>query len=149
MSHDLKPRADEHLDAALAGALVQDPRPFYRVVLKHLRDRTPEAFDRASAYYASELVPAVASGADPLAAWLEYGQRLARELGSGRTVVVDETGRSAETSDPAGDAGLVLFLPDDAGAPALALRCPAVPSPAQRATLELLVEGRLTASAYD
>lgn len=145
---DLKSRADARLETALGDADQQDPRPLYRPALKHLRDRDPEAFRDALRYFEEELIPAVAGEADPLDAWLEYGRRLARALGDGRLVELDSTGRARPVSDPAEARGLVLHLPDEAAAPALALRYPADPSKAQKAAFELLIEGRQTASAY-
>ena len=145
---DPKDRADARLETALQDADQQDPRPLYRPALRHLRDREPEAFQDALRYFEEELIPAVAGETDPLAAWLDYGRRLARALGEGRLVELDSTGRARPVRDPGEARGLVLHLPDDTAAPALALRSPRDPSPAQRAALELLVQGRQTASAY-
>lgn len=136
------------MEAALENAAVRDPRPFYRMALRHLRQTDPEGFQRALSYYEGELVPAVAGGDDALATWTEYGAVLARALGPGRAVDLDRTGR-ARPADPAGDLeGLVLYLPDDPAPPVLVLRYPRDASPAQHAAYELLVEGRQTASAY-
>lgn len=146
---DLKARADARLETALQDTDRQDPRRLYRPALKYLRSERPAAFQDALRYFEEELIPAVAGQADPLAAWLEYGRRLARALGDGRLLELDSTGRARPVSDPADARGLVLHLPDDAGAPALVLRHPTAPSPAQQAAFELLVEGRQTASAYD
>lgn len=145
---DPRTRAEARLEAALQDADCADPRPLYRRALRYLRDRQPEAFQAALDYFEEELIPAVASEADPLAAWLDYGRRLARALGDGRLVEMDSTGRARPVTDPAEARGLVLHLPDDATAPALALRCPRDPSKAQQATFELLVDGRQTASEY-
>jgi hypothetical protein len=149
MTEDMKRQADERLRAALEGAGVRDPRPLYRPVIKYLRDHDPGAFARASAYYEEEVVPAIAGGEAPLDRWLEYGLRLAAELGTGRTVEVDRSGRAREADEPTDSGQILLFLPDPGDAPALVLRWPAALSPPQQATLELLVEGRTTASAYD
>lgn len=145
---DPKNRADARLEAALPDADRADPRPLYRPALKYLRARKPDAFREALRYFEEELIPAVAGEADPLAAWLEYGRRLAVALGEGRLVELDSTGRARPCTDPAGARGLVLHLPDDADAPALALRHPGSPSRAQQAAFELLVGGRQVASAY-
>lgn len=145
---DPKDRADARLETALQDADQQDPRPLYRPALRHLRDRHPEAFRDALRHLEEELIPAVAGEADPLAAWLEYGRRLASALGDGRLVELDSTGRARPVRDPGEARGLVLHLPDDTAAPALVLRYPADPSKAQQATFELLVEGRQTASMY-
>ena len=153
MSDDLRARADARLEAALAAAPWRDPRPYLRRLLKHLKERDLAAFERALAYFDSTLVPAVAGEADPLAEWLEYGRVLCSLAGAGRIVAIDGSGRAAEAEAEAeGDAlpgGLLLYLPDDPEAPAAVLRCPRDATPAQEASVELLVLGRVTATAYD
>ena len=146
---DPRNRADARLETALRDTDRQDPRPHYRRALKYLRDRNPDAFQDALRYFEEELIPAVAGEADPLEAWLGYGRHLARSLGDGRLVELDSTGRARPVNDPTTARGLVLHIPDDASTPPLVLRCPTEPSKAQQAALELLVEGRQTASAYD
>lgn len=149
MNDDLKARAAARLGAALDGADQGDPRPYYRRVLRYLKDRDAGAFDRATRYFENELVPACAGEADPLEAWLAYGRRLCSELGAGRTMELDSTGRARPVDDPASARGLVLYLPDAETAPVLVLRGPRAPSDAQKAAVELLVHGRQTASAYE
>jgi hypothetical protein len=148
MSDESKARADARLEAALGGTGRRDPRPSYRLALRYLKDRDPDGFHRARRYFEEELVPEVAGGADPLQAWTEYGRRLAEGLGPGRTMDLDATGRARRLEDPGDAAGLVLYVPDDEQAPVLVLQCPSEPSKAQNAALELLVDGRQTASAY-
>jgi hypothetical protein len=149
MSDELKSRADARLTAALDHEdAPADPRPLFRPVLRYLRERDPEAFARAIAHFEDVLVPAVAGEADALRAWVEYGLLLAEALGPGRTVEVDRTGRARPADDPMSSRDLLLHIPEAEAAPALVLRQPAAGSPAQVATLELLVEGRVTASAY-
>lgn len=147
MSDDARARADDRLEAALTGADRRDPRPFYRRVLRHLRERDPEAFRRALDHFEQELVPGSLE-ADPLAAWLEYGLRLAKELGGGRLVDVDGTGRTRPADDPAAALGLLLHVPDAPSAPVVVLRYPSEATAPQHATYELLVEGRVVASTY-
>jgi hypothetical protein len=149
MSDELKSRADARLVAALeAEAAPADPRPLFRPVLRYLREREPAAFDRAIAHFEEVLVPAVAGDADPLRTWVEYGLLLAGALGAGRTVAVDHTGRARSIDDVTTARELVLHIPEAEAAPVLVLRQPAACSPAQVATMELLVAGRVTASAY-
>ncbi len=150
MSSDLKQRAEARLEAALAvpGAPA-DPRPLYRPALRHLRETDPTAFARAISFFEETLVPAVAAEADALGTWLEYGRLLVSALAPGRLLEVDGTGRAREVDDATGACGLVLFLPDSGAAPVLVLRQPSEASPAQAATIELLVAGRVTASGYD
>lgn len=148
MDEETKARAESRLEAAIEAAPLMDPRPFYRSALRHLREADMEAFQRALRYYEDELVPAVAGGADPLPAWSEYGDVLARALGSGRTVELDATGRARPIDAVSEAEGLVLYLPDDTTPPVLVLRYPRDASAAQHAAYELLVEGRQTASVY-
>lgn len=145
---DAKTRADARLETALRDADQKDPRPYYRAALRALKQSDPDSFQEALRYFEEELTPAVAGEADPLDAWAEYGQLLARLMGPGRTVELDSRGRARPTSEPARARGLVLHLPDEARTPATVLRFPGDPSPAQQAAYELLVEGRQTASAY-
>jgi hypothetical protein len=149
MSDDPKREADQRLDAALgADGAPRDPRPWFRPTLRFLKERDAGAYDRALAHLDETLIPAVVGGADPLEAWLEYGVLLAELLGPGRTVAVDRTGQAKPTENVTAE-GLVLHLPDADDRPALVLRCPATLSPAQNATVELLVAGRVTASEYE
>ncbi|MDX1673984.1 MAG: hypothetical protein R3314_04185 [Longimicrobiales bacterium] len=145
---DPKTRADARLETALEDADQQDPRPHLREALRALKDRDPDGFREALRHFEEELTPAVAGEADPLDAWAEYGMMLARTIGAGRTVELDSTGRSRPVEDVRNATGLVLHVPDDASTPAIVLRYPREASPAQRASYELLVEGRQTASLY-
>jgi hypothetical protein len=147
MSDDRRARADARLEAALGGAGCRDPRPHYRRVLRHLKDRDEGAFRRATERFETELVPACLDG-DPIAAWLDYGLRLAEDLGDGRIMDIDGTGRARAADDPATATGLLLHIPEDAGKPVVVLREPREATAPQRAALELLVEGRVVASAY-
>lgn len=149
MIDDDKARADARLEAALEGSGQRDPRPFFRLALKHLRERDDEAFRRALRYYEEELVPAVAGDSDPLSAWAAYGAVLARSTGPGRTVELDATGLARDVESAVGADGLVLYIPEATDAPVLVLRYPREAAPAQHAACELLVSGRQTASAYD
>ena len=147
MDEETKARADARLEAALADGDRRDPRPFYRHALRYLRKENPAAFQRALDYFENELIPA-SLAEDPLQAWLEYGQLLAGELGAGRVLDLDDTGRAHTVENAALARGLLLFLPDDPRTPVLVLRYPADATPSQQAAHELLVEGRQIASAY-
>jgi len=147
MGQEIRERAMARLEQALTGAGVEDPRGFYRARLRDLRERDPGALAESVRYYEEVLLPRVADeGSDPLAEWLEYGRRLA-ELGEpGRLIEVDAGGRARPydgRSTPRDR--LILHLPDDPRVPAFVLGMPRDPSPAQRATFELLVLGKLEA----
>lgn len=143
MSDDLSARADARLEAALAEAGARDPREFYRERLRDLKKANPDGYAQAVAYYRDTLIPQVASGeGDPLAAWTEYGRRLAEAVVPGRTVAVDDTGRAHPYRSPAPRDRLVLHLPEAKGSRALLVGLPAELTPAQRATYDVLVSGK-------
>ena len=142
MSNAQAAAADEALEAALAASGARDPREFYRERLRELKRADPGEYETAVAYYRDTLIPGVAEGLhDPLDAWTEYGRRLAASLAPGRTISVDGTGLAHEYSGPDRDRP-VLHLPDEKGARALLVGLPASLSTAQRATYDVLVEGR-------
>lgn len=136
-------RADQALEEALERSGARDPREFYRHRLRELKQSSAAAYEEAVAYYRDTLVPSIAGGtSEPLPAWTEYGRRLAELSASGRTVCIDETGRSVPYGVPADPAHLVLHLPDARNARALLVALPPELSEAQRATYDWLVEGR-------
>lgn len=142
MSEAQATAADKALEAALAEAGARDPREFYRERLRELKRANPSEYESAVAYYRDTLIPEVAGGGtDPLDAWTEYGRRLATALTPGRTISVDGTGLAHEYGEPKRDR-LVLHLPAENGARALLVALPSSLSTAQRATYDVLVEGR-------
>ncbi len=148
MAESERKRADARLEAALQGADQTDPRPHYRPALRYLKHTDDAAFRRVLGYYEDTLVPTVAGEADPLAAWREYGGVLTEELGPGRLLELDSTGRARGTASVDGARGMVVYVPDSPTAPVLILREPKDATPAQTAAKELLVDGRQTASRY-
>ncbi|MDR0786533.1 MAG: hypothetical protein LBG44_01465 [Gemmatimonadota bacterium] len=144
----MKTAADEQLRSALERTGLQDPRNEYRDLLLELRERNSDRFREAVQYYETRLIPAVAGGqTEPLEEWIEYGCLLARLLMSGTPVIIDPTGRRIPYSRPVPEDALVLHLPTSMGDPALALRIPSSPSPAQAAAHALLVKRRTSAGA--
>jgi len=136
--HD-RAAAEERTDTAFARGLYEDPRASYRSRLRYLKENSPHAFETARAWYEETLVPAINQGTDPIDAWIEYGRQLGELTASGSTHAIDAGGRAREYSGhPAGE--LILHLPDDPAAPALALAVPRQLSPAQRASYDLLIE---------
>lgn len=145
MDPTLRSRADEIFEKALEERGARDPREFYRERLRELKNRSPDAYEEAVAYYQETLVPRVASGGeDPLRAWLEYGRKLAELCAQGRTVVVDSTGRARPYQAQDGPGLLVLHLPRANKDRPLLVGLPRDLSPAQKATYDLLVAGRQT-----
>lgn len=141
-AQDLREQADRRFEEALKTAGARDPRDFYRGRLKELRERSPDAFRRATRYYEETLTPAVAAeGSDPLAEWLEYGRVLAELTTPGRPVQIDPAGRALPYAPPVPRDHLVLHLPQSASERALVVGLPQDLSPAQRATYDLLVSG--------
>lgn len=142
-SSDQAALAEKRLLEALERDGARDPREFYRARLKELRDTSAVGYDRAVTYYSDTLLPGVASGdIDPLGAWLEYGRVIVDATAPGRTIEVDARGRRSEYSPPTPRDRLVLHLPD-AGLRALVVGLPRELSAAQRATFDLLVNGKL------
>ena len=137
MDDTAKRSADALTEKALAEGPYADFRDGYRERLRWLKDNRPDAFGRALDHYNDLLVPNIANGAAPLTEWIDYGRRLGELTGKGRLVRIDETGRAADIGNDL--TGLLLHLPDDTAAPALALAVPRELSEAQRATLDLLV----------
>ena len=135
--------ADSLLDQVLRETGARDPREFYRERLRELKERDPKAYAEAVRYFEETLIPGIASGgAEPLAAWTEYGRKLAELSAPGRTISIDPTGRASPYSPPAGPEALVLHLPQLAGGRALLVGLPRALSDAQRATYDWLVMGR-------
>jgi hypothetical protein len=134
--------AEHRLAEAAAARGLDDPRPPLRDRLRLLRDRQPEDFDRAVAHYERQVLPGLAAG-EPLDAWLEYARFLGLLTADGRLMVVDDAGAATPFRPPLAPGALVLFLPDDPAADPFIAAAPLRPSPAQRATIDLLVHRRL------
>ena len=137
-------KADRIFEKALRESGARDPRELCRERLRELKASNPDGYQQAVDFFNETLIPEVASGAsDPLQAWLEYGCRLADQVTAGDAVVVDATGRRHPCTWPVALEHLLLHIPRGKGGRALAVGLPPEPSPAQRATYELLVLGRL------
>ena len=121
----------------------RDPREFYRTQLKELKTLDADAYARAVSHYREVLLPGIArDGAEPLAAWTEYGRALAELRVPGRTMSIDASGRAQAYEPPAHPGALVLHLPEKGKGRALLVGLPAKLSAAQRATYDWLVAGR-------
>ncbi|MCJ7629224.1 MAG: hypothetical protein MUO50_12660 [Longimicrobiales bacterium] len=143
MDEGLKKEADRRFEAALESTGARDPRDFYRKALRELREVNPGGYDRAVSHFQDVLVPSIATGeADPLWAWREYGLLIAEVTTVGRTVAIDETGRSQPFHSDAPMDRLVLHLPNAKGGRAILVSLPPNPSSAQRAAYDLLVAGK-------
>ena len=143
MDDRLKIEADERFEAALKSSGARDPREFYRKALRELREVNPGGYDRAVSHFQEVLVPSITNGeSEPLWAWREYGRLIAEVTASGRTVSIDETGRSHPFDSDTPMDRLVLHLPEGKGRRAILISLPPEPSPAQRATFDLLARGK-------
>jgi hypothetical protein len=146
MDASTRQAADLRLEEALRATGGQDPRELHRTTLRGLKQANPEGYAQAVRHYEEVVVPSIASGqADPLPAWRDYGRLLAELTSRGRTVEIDESGRARPYSPDIPLDRLVLHLPDGE-ARAILVSLPPRPSPAQQASWELLVQGRLRAS---
>lgn len=141
---DQTAEADRRFAARLAETGARDPREHYRTLLKELKEEAPEGFAELSERYRSEVVPRSADPEhDPLEIWLEYGLDLAEARATGRSVEIDASGRAGPVSRPARWSTLILHLPDEKRARAIPVSIPPEPTPAQKATVDLLVQGRV------
>ena len=143
MDDRLKIEADQRFEAALESSGARDPREFYRKALRELREVNPRGYDRAVNHFQEVLVPSIANGdSEPLWAWREYGRLIAEVTASGRTVSIDDTGRSHPFDSNTPLDRLVLHLPEGKGKRAILISLPPEPSHAQRATFDLLARGK-------
>jgi hypothetical protein len=143
MTDDQQTRADEAFASALETRGSRDPREYYRERLRELKTQDDQAYQVAVNHYREVLIPGIAdNGDDPLRAWMEYGRLLAELSAPGRTVCVDESGKSADYDAETALGMLVVHLPDNSRGRALLVGLPPEPSPAQRATFDLMVQGK-------
>jgi hypothetical protein len=142
MTDDARNELDRKLADAFAARGIVDSRDAYRERLRELKGTQRPAFDRAVRYYGETVTPRILAGDDPIAAWIEYGGMLAGLTDNGSLTSVDPTGRAWAYSPPPRPDHLVIFVPETGRAAFVAAQ-PAGLSPAQDATLQLLVENRL------
>ena len=147
MDEGTRKEADRRFEEALDATGARDPRDFYRKALRELKERNPAGYDRAVNHFQTSLVPSIAAGeVEPLGAWREYGRLIAEVFEEGQTVAIDEVGKSLPYDPGTPMDWLVLHLPKGKGSRAILVSLPPEPSPAQRATYDLLVRGRHTIS---
>lgn len=143
MADELQERADRRFQDALDETGARDPREFYRGLLRELKERSEAEYEKAVARWREEVVEPLARGdGEPLERWLRFGVSLARDLHPGRTVVIDETGRAEPYEPPPSWDRLILHIPDTKKVRAVPVGLPPELTPPQRATVDLLVEGR-------
>lgn len=131
--------AERAYRAALARHGVRDVQPLYRSLLVRLKKADPDAYETAVARYTERVADRIASGGpDPLAVWIEYGIWLAERVHAGRTMAVDDTGLAEPVEGAPSPGPLLLHLPRERGAKAIALAVPEEPTEPQRAAIELL-----------
>ena len=142
MSDESKDAVERRTEQAFERTGWQDPRAHYRALLRRLKQSETTRYDAAVQAYRSSVEARLQDvNADPVAAWLEYGRRLAELMAGGRAVRIDRDGVAA-ADEPGTEPTLLLQLPADESAPAIVIALPREPSPAQRATVVLLVDGR-------
>jgi hypothetical protein len=144
MSSQDRKQADARLAEGLAAHCAADARETYRNRLRALKAENADAFTRASRYYEERVVPRLLAESDPLDAWIDYGRVIGELTGTGRLMVIDASGKSAAYEPPLAPGQMVMFVPDDTRYGSFAAIQPMELSAAQRATLGLLVEGRLS-----
>ncbi len=143
MDEATKKEADRRFSVALEESGARDPRDYYRAALRGLKEANPSGYEKAVRHYQEVLVPSIAEGeAEPLRAWRDYGRLIAEVAAPGRTVAIDETGRSSPFHGEVPLECLVLHLPEAKSSRALLVSIPPNPSKAQRATYDLLVAGK-------
>ena len=142
MDDTAKAVAETRTAEAIDAGPYADFRESYRERLRWLKEARPQSFSAAVESYET-LVERVAAGADPIEAWLAYGQQLGELSGRGKVVAIDQSGREVQQPDGSAN-GMVLHLPDDINVPALPLAIPRSLSAAQKATLDLLVRRKLS-----
>lgn len=149
-SQDLAEEAERRFAARRSETGARDPREYYRGLLRDLREADPDAYRTLVARYESEVVRGIAAeGADPLEAWLAFGATLAQTVaGPGTLHRVDAAGASAPATSPLPWDALLLHIPNGKkgggrGGRALPVGLPPELSPAQRATVDLLVHGKV------
>lgn len=142
-SSDLRTLAETRLEQAAANLGLADPRPALRDRLRSLKEGNPGAFDQARAHYEQTVLPALASGENPLDAWAEYARVVGGLTASGRLTGIHEDGRAAPYTTPLPGL-LVLYIPEDTAEPVLVALPPKTPSAAQQAAIDLLVNRRLS-----
>jgi hypothetical protein len=132
----------------------RDPREYYRGLLRDLRGEDPDGYRELVARYEAEVVGAIGTGeADPLEAWLAFGAALAtRVAGPGALLSVDAAGAASPADPPYRWDQLLLHLPEGRGRAsggrsgiALPVGLPPELSRAQKATVDLLVHGKVRA----
>jgi hypothetical protein len=142
MDADMRVRAETRLTEAVAALGLADPRPALRARLKQLREERPDAFADAVRHYEEEVLPRLAEE-EPVPAWLDYARHLGQLTANGRLTTIDATGRAVVYRPPLQHAALLLFLPEDTAVTPLVALAPLAPSPAQSATIDLLVNRKL------
>jgi hypothetical protein len=143
MADDARNELDRKLADAFATRGIVDSREAYRERLRELKGTQRPAFDSAVRYHGETVTPRILAGEDPIGTWIEYGGMLAGLTDDGSLMSIDPTGRAWPYSPPPRADHLVLFVPETGRAGFVAAQ-PAGLSPAQDATVQLLVGNRLS-----
>ena len=129
-------------EAALARYGLADPRPALRERLRALRESNATAFEEAKKHF--EQMKSDAEPGEALEHWIAYGHFLGELTSPGKLYHIDEVGRAEPWSAPLHSGAMLVHLPEDSSAAALAVVLPSRMSGAQEATYSLLVARRLS-----
>lgn len=143
MADDARKLLDSRLAEAFAASGFVDNREEWRERLRELKGTHREAFDRAVRYYGETVTPRILEGEDPMTVWIEYGGVLGGLTDSGELMSIDPTGRARAWAPPPLPDHIVLFVPETGRSALVAARPEELTGP-QGATVQLLVEGRLS-----
>jgi hypothetical protein len=143
MTDDARNELDRRLADAFATRGIVDSREAYRERLRELKGTQRPAFDRAVRYYGETVTPRILGGEDPMTVWIDYGGLLGGLTDGGELMAVDPTGRAWPYSPPPRSDHIVLFVPETGRSAFVAARPEELTGP-QDATVQLLVEGRLS-----
>ena len=143
MAPENRNAADARLDQAARERGYSDPRPDLRERLRQLKESSPADYRQARTHFEQVVLPALAAAEDPLAAWVDYARFVGGLSAAGRLLAIDPDGQARPDAPPAAGR-LMLYVPDDTAAAVLVAAAPASPTPAQQATLDLLVHRKLS-----
>jgi hypothetical protein len=140
---------DALLEEALASTGTADPRPALRELLRGLRDTDEGAYRTLVARFEDEVIrPIRTRELAPLDAWLRFGITLAEARLPVAAIEVGPSGVAAPLDPGAGarPGFVILHVPAGTSGKATLVQGPEDLSPAQQATVDLLVHSKVRSS---